>query len=294
MKRIFGKQSVGGLRAIEVEVDGQWQWVTDRHDMEAAIASENSSRFQLTQDTPLMSQKSAGRFGFLAELPDAYKVWHGTLLMDGLSEETKFFLENFKDKGYLTIDSSVSCNDFRQYWGKARESTASSVSTLHFGHYKSVVSRPTLTHLHSAIVHLAFNYGVPLPRWARGMSCMLEKKEGAIRVNKLRAILLIEADFNFATKLLFGRRLQHRMEDVHAIPQEQLRSRNQHGALEVAVSRRICMDISRQSLTPLGIIGADVANCYDQMVHSFLIIRCWSLQIFPLYLSTPCSPPYKL
>ena len=90
VKRIFGKQMVGGLRAIEVEENGQWQRITDRHAMEEAIAAENSSRFQLTQGTPLMTKDSVERFGFLAELPDARKVWKGTLQMEGLSEETRF------------------------------------------------------------------------------------------------------------------------------------------------------------------------------------------------------------
>jgi hypothetical protein len=33
---------------------------------------------------------------------------------------------------------------------------------------------------------------------------MLEKKKGVILVDKLRAILLMEADFNYANKTVFG------------------------------------------------------------------------------------------
>jgi hypothetical protein len=39
---------------------------------------------------------------------------------------------------------------------------------------------------------------------------MLEKKQGVILVSKLWAILLMEADFNFANKTIFG----HRMYDA--------------------------------------------------------------------------------
>lgn len=36
---------------------------------------------------------------------------------------------------------------------------------------------------------------------------MIEKKPGVIHVDKLRAIFLMEADFNFINKLIFGQRM---------------------------------------------------------------------------------------
>ena len=108
---------------------------------------------------------------------------------------------------------------------KSKEKTASSVSGIHFGHYKSVTNITILCNLHEGLLHLVFNFGAPLQRWSKGMSCMLEKKEVSIRVNKLRSILLIEDDFNFGTKILFGKQLMDRMEIVKTIPPEQFCSR---------------------------------------------------------------------
>ena len=47
---------------------------------------------------------------------------------------------------------------------------------------------------------------------------MLEKEQGNIKTEKLRAILLMEADFNFANKLAFGNRMQNRAEDKSYFP----------------------------------------------------------------------------
>ena len=47
----------------------------------------------------------------------------------------------------------------------------------------------------------------PLDRWIRGVSIMLEKKPNEIAVSKLRAILLLEADFNTVNKIIFNTRL---------------------------------------------------------------------------------------
>jgi hypothetical protein len=40
-------------------------------------------------------------------------------------------------------------------------------------------------------------------RWGRGMSVMLEKIPGCQRIDKLRSILLMEADFNCVNKIVF-------------------------------------------------------------------------------------------
>ena len=54
---------------------------------------------------------------------------------------------------------------------------------------------------------MASKSGIRLKRLAKGLTVMLEKIEGNIRVDKLRAILLMEADFNQMNKLLFGHRM---------------------------------------------------------------------------------------
>ena len=46
--------------------------------------------------------------------------------------------------------------------------------------------------------------GFAFDRWKRGLTIMLEKTAGVIRVDKLWAILLMEADFNFHNKEFFG------------------------------------------------------------------------------------------
>ena len=49
---------------------------------------------------------------------------------------------------------------------------------------------------------------------------MLEKSPGNLRVEKLRAILLLEADFNGLHKINFNGRLMPRLEATSSIPQE--------------------------------------------------------------------------
>jgi hypothetical protein len=49
---------------------------------------------------------------------------------------------------------------------------------------------------------------------------MLDKKKGVIKVNKLRAILLMEGDLNCANKTIFGKRMMKFAEEQNEIPEE--------------------------------------------------------------------------
>jgi len=49
---------------------------------------------------------------------------------------------------------------------------------------------------------------------------MLEKKENQISVSKLRTILLLEANFNAANKIIFNTCLMPILESKESIPQE--------------------------------------------------------------------------
>lgn len=101
---------------------------------------------------------------------------------------------------------------------------------------------------------------------------MLEKEAGNIRVDKLRAILIMEADFNFLNKLIFGSRLVHQIEDHLRFPQELYGSRSGLMAILVAINHRFTIDIFKQKRRPGTIAGFDAAQCYDRIVHSLSIL----------------------
>jgi hypothetical protein len=49
---------------------------------------------------------------------------------------------------------------------------------------------------------------------------MLEKTLGVTLVSKLRAILLMEADFNVSNKIIYGVRIMKNVCDHHLMPEE--------------------------------------------------------------------------
>ena len=75
---------------------------------------------------------------------------------------------------------------------------------------------------------------------------MIEKMKGVIRVDKLRALLLMEADFNSLNKLIFSSRMIRLSEQHKRMPEELFGSRKKLSAILVAVNRRLVTDTFRQ------------------------------------------------
>ncbi len=113
---------------------------------------------------------------------------------------------------------------------------------------------------------------------------MLEKLKGNINVEKLRGILLMEADYNFLSKLLLGVRLMRSVEARQGFPEELAGSRKRYEAIDVALNRKLVSDMMRQMKRPGTIIGVDAASCYDRIVHSIVILiaRHEGLSLLPL------------
>ena len=114
---------------------------------------------------------------------------------------------------------------------------------------------------------------------------MLEKKPGVIAVDKLRAITLLEGDFNFANKLFLGVRMMKNAEAKKWTVKEALGSRKNHDARELALNRRLMADISRQQVRPLAVASVDAAQCYDSIAHPAGSLACQRLGAPPLFLS---------
>jgi hypothetical protein len=110
---------------------------------------------------------------------------------------------------------------------------------------------------------------------------MLEKKKGLILVDKLRAILLMEADFNYANKTVFGQRMMFFAEDRGLVAEECSGNRSFHDATEVALNHRLFCDITRQKCYSAAIGCVDLEQCFDHIAHSIasLCAQRWAVPI---------------
>ena len=74
-------------------------------------------------------------------------------------------------------------------------------------------------------INLVIISSQPLLRWIKGVSVMLEKLACNANAQNLRAILLLEANFNAFHKIIFDNRLILSVEATNTTPIEVIRGR---------------------------------------------------------------------
>jgi hypothetical protein len=170
------------------------------------------SVFYLAEQAPVCQGRLRGYFGYMANTRAAQEVLAGTYVPD---EDTHYgtldLFDEITNLRAVIPKDSVNCLVkhplWRKKWKKKREETSSSESGLHFGHYIAGADSDLISYCHALLAWLALQKGYSTSRWERALSCMLEKVAGCSLVEKMRAILLMEADFNFMNKMIVGDRL---------------------------------------------------------------------------------------
>jgi hypothetical protein len=148
----------------------------------------------------------------------------------------------------------------------ANERIPSSYSGLHFGHYKAAAFNPHVSALRAQKLTLCAKTGIPLARWGRVVTVLLEKICGNNYVNKLRAICLFEANFNRWNKLIFACRMMQHASKHDAIPEEMFAKKGSQ-CTDAIMCKKVFADISKVQHHPTGIGGTDLGDCSDSRDH---------------------------
>ena len=112
----------------------------------------------------------------------------------------------------------ISPEDFKRFWRRVNEFTSSSMSGVHYGHYKAAILDDILTAALPLQLTVVARSGIPPENWSVGLQVMLEKIAGVCLVEKLRAIQLYEADFNCYNQFVFGWEAMRTLTDCGYIP----------------------------------------------------------------------------
>jgi hypothetical protein len=77
---------------------------------------------------------------------------------------------------------------FKLFWKKVNKFTSSSMSGVHYGHYKATIQDPQSTNVLALQLTVIARSRKPPESWSVGLQVMLEKIAGVCLVEKLRAI----------------------------------------------------------------------------------------------------------
>lgn len=254
--------------------DEDWQVYSSKEDIEAACLWENCRRFNQAHTTPAMTEPLFSSLGVDGMTAFGQSVLDGTFTPPPGSDE--WAVKLLRQLQYIPdvaagrrLDTGLSTEKYCQAWKSAKEKTAPGPSGYHFGHFKAntLPEAMDLAAFDTTMASICYDTGHSPRLWQQGLNCMLEKKKGNFRVDKLRAILLYEADFNMLQKIL-GRDCMFLAEELQAVAKEQYGCRKEHSAVNQGLNKTLTFDLLRQSRQPGALCSNDAKSCFDRIVHS--------------------------
>ena len=89
-------------------------------------------------------------------------------------------------------------------------------------------------------------------------------------MKKIRAILLLEVDFNAVYKIIFNGRIIPRLEETNTIPYEIIGSRRAQAVIYLVLNKKLISDIAKTHKLLTAVIYADVTTYYDRVAPPFV------------------------
>jgi hypothetical protein len=293
LRKYLKPSTRGGITRIEVaNKDGTTRIVSEPKQVNSLILKRNHAHFSQATGTPFTKAPLSEWLGLCGETEIGCDILNGTsqpdLGRDCPFPETQMILDALQpfDPPAKPVPITVTETDYRKFFRKWTESTSTSPSGKHLGHYKALLSLgleqdPPIKPLADAVIELqlqlsnvALTYGHVYDRWRKIVSVMIEKKPGLFLLEKLRTIHLFEADYNWLLGLVFGRRMVYGAEEQNHLSNGQWGARPGRSTEQPDVHKTMSYELSRMTRTPLGTLDNDAKACYDRIVMNLALMLC--------------------
>lgn len=249
-----------------------WDTIVDRTAIEKHLLKYNRTAFRAAAASPCGHGVIYQAITFSSLSPEAANLLEGMVPASwhGDNQTLREFLASFaipervKDSGKITDE--ITDRDVFIGFNKWKESTTTSPSGRHLGHYKALVQDPKLLRSLTLFLSIALRNGLTIPRWSEATNIMIEKDPGNPKINRLRIIHLFEADFNFLLKLMWGHRLVRRAVELDLLHHGQHGSIPGRTTLDPIMLTQLTSDITRIQKTNMVRFDNDASACYDRII----------------------------
>ena len=260
------KSQSGSTTKIHIRTPRGIKEITQMATMENYIMTENERKFHQTEGwSPLLQGQLAQDIGLLGDGPKVEEILKGQYkIPPGTPPVVQRWLDTLKCDPSQHKWSQATLQDYKTGWNKVKERTSS--GALHFGHFKAGVNTYTIGRVHYLMSMIPMQYGFSPQRWLQGTDVMILKQPDNFLLDKLRTIVLYEADFNHENKRI-GKQAMSLALAKGRIAVEQF-SRPGRSAQDNALGKRLVFDHFRFAKSPFGICSCDLKSCYDRVVHS--------------------------
>ena len=256
----------------------EYETILDCAAIEDELTRYNRNWFRQAKDTPFGQGELFDLVGYDGLTPQATSIVDGGNLDDfgiPMKRELRVFLEECRrPSSVVPIVTTIAPDDFIATVKAWKESTSTSPSGRHIGHYRTAILDPQVAGLHVKLLNLPIAYGFAPERWTHSVTPLIEKDAGRPYLTRLRVIHLFEADYNLFLKIIYGRRMVKNAEMAQALNDQQHGSRPRRMTTDALFLARLEKDLIRQTKANSAHMDNDATGCYDRIVTSLGMIAC--------------------
>ena len=291
------------LATLEVPVDPdadptaeetEWRRITDPKELDDALLQRNIKHFSQAQGTPFTEGELKQRLGHDGMTPTGDDILNGKQLDFDLDPATELLISHMQQKckpmpEFKTLE--ITQEQLVQTFLHWRETTSTSPSGKHLGHYRSIVkamqyqpdnpaspedcketdevveAANQIFFLHHHLIHRALNHCHAYSRWSKVHNVFFAKDRGSYKVHRLRVIHIFEADWQAINKIIVARQTIRHAEKKNSLP-DTLGAGPGKMAIDTAVHRILQYEYLGASLTAAVCQYNDAAACYDRIIEN--------------------------
>ena len=127
--------------------------------------------------------------------------------------------------------------------------------------------------MYGIMSELPVKHGFAPKRWKIAIQVVLPKDDGPPKISRLRNINILEADYNFVLRLIWGRRMIWEANDMNAFMKAQ-QARPRCLAISTAFNKVLSYDLFRQTKIVAASFDNNAQGCYDRIIPPHAMLCC--------------------
>ena len=308
LKAMRKSGDTAGLTRIEIPLDPgvdprqstNWQLIDIPSEVLHHLQERNRRHFGQAYGTPFTVSPLAEDLGFRGDTTSAAEILDGRYSPSAaLQPAVKLLIQHLAravDSGPQVDMAAISLDEFKGKLKVWRETTSTSPSGQHLGHYKALVTKHEhsyvtnddtpedialrdeldaiqhrLLRLRLQLLNYALSRGYSYTRWQTIANTHILKEPGNIKIHRTRVIHIYEADYNLAMGIKWRQAL-YAAEDMRLLHNGQYSSRPLRMASDPVLIEQLQLDMSTVTRKTLVLTNYDATSCYDRIVPNLAMI----------------------
>lgn len=259
------------------------------------LQEQNRHHFGQAHGTPFTIPPLSDQLGFTGTSKAQGEMLKGTYDTSPHPPSVQLLLSHLQHTQEMAEDTSrptISENNFIRKLKVWSESTTTSPSGMHLGHYKALIARhaysttasdeeltddfkakrdelnlhqAALLELHLSLINYSLERGYSYHRWHTVANTILFKDPDNVRLHRTRVIRIYEAEYNLALGVKWRAAMQQ-AEAFRLLNEGQYGSRSFRNATDPVFIEELQLEVSRATQKPVTLTNYDASACYDWII----------------------------